>query len=108
MNIYDANIRGVEPVTGKRTAVLHQANNFKIRIVELPPGGNIPPCEMADSAMFHVLSGSANITVNSEIATVGEGQGIATGPATVSMTSKHGARLLGIQIQTSGPGEADG
>ena len=108
MKIFDTTVKRGGPDTGKRTGVLHQASNFKIRIIELLPGRSIPPCGMADSVILYVLSGSANITVNGDVSAVGEGQGIATGPATVSMASKHGARLLGIQIQKLGQGEEDG
>lgn len=94
--------------TGKRTEVIHQASNFKIRIIELPPGGSIPPCEMASSVIFHVLAGAVNITSDGETAYVKEGQGIVSEPATISMSTKTGARLLGIQIEKAEVRESDG
>ncbi len=91
----------------KKTAVLHQAGNFKIRIIELPPEGSIPPCEMASSVIFHILAGDVNITSDGDAASIEEGQGVVSGPATISMRSVNGASLLGIQMETEkgGPDE---
>lgn len=108
MRIFDTVMKEPKPDTGKRTVVLHQASNFKIRVIELSAGGNIPPCEMAYSVIFYVLSGSADITVDGDTASVEEGQGIVSVPATISMASKSGTRLLGIQIHKSKVEEING
>ncbi len=108
MKIFDTNIQEPKSHTGKRTTVLYQASNFKVRIIELSPGGNIPPCEMTSSVIFHVLSGSADITTDGKTASLKEGQGIVNDPATISMVSKTGARLLGIQIDKSKGEEVNG
>ncbi len=98
MKIFDTETKGKGSHAGKRTAILHQANNFRIRIIDLPPGEQIPSCEMASSVIFYVLSGSADVTVDDQTASVRNGRGIVSGPATVSMKTANGARLIGIQI----------
>jgi quercetin dioxygenase-like cupin family protein len=108
MKIYDTNIQRPQSHTKKKTTILHQASNFKVRIIELAPGGSIPPCEMASSVIFHVLSGSADVKTDGKTASVTEGQGIISDPATISMASKTGAKLLGIQIDYLETGGADG
>ena len=101
MQIFNLKSAGQPSHAGKNTTVLHQAENFKIRTIELPPGGNIPPCEMAANVIFYVAEGNAEITVNGEVVPLLEGQGIVSEPTTVSMKSESGARLLGIQIMTA-------
>lgn len=108
MNTFDTDAGKTELHSGKKTEVIHQASNFKIRIVELLPGENIPPCEMASSVIFHVLSGAVDITSDGETASIKEGQGMVSEPATISMNSKTGARLLGIQIEKAEVGDKDG
>ena len=99
MRTYDTKKAETMARDGKRTEVMHQASHFKIRMIELPLGGSIPPCEMASSVIFHVMSGTVDITSDGETVTIMEGQGVVSEPATVSMMSTTGARLLGIQIE---------
>lgn len=107
MRIFDTNASGTEKDADKRTAVLYHATNFKIRIIQLPPGGSIPPCDMVDIVIFHVLSGSVEINSDGNTMPVKDGQGIVSEPSTISMSSKSGVRLLGIQIAQSREDESD-
>jgi mannose-6-phosphate isomerase-like protein (cupin superfamily) len=53
---------------------------------------------MSSHVIFYVLDGKVNVTVNSESAVLNEKQCLITEPATISMKTKYGARLMGIQI----------
>jgi mannose-6-phosphate isomerase-like protein (cupin superfamily) len=101
MRIFDTDIVGSMDLSSKRTEVLHQASTFKIRIIILPPGGIISPCMMTATVIFHVISGAVDITSDGEMVSIKEGQGVVSEPATISMVSTNGVKLLGIQIETS-------
>jgi len=78
--------------------VFYQTPQFKARIIELPAGGGMPTCEMASHVLFYVVRGEAEVQVNGEVAAMREGQCLVTEPATISMKTKSGVRILGIQI----------
>jgi len=78
--------------------VFYQTPQFKARIIELPAGGGMPSCEMASHVLFYVVRGEAEVQVNGEVAALREGQCLAAEPATISMKTKSGVRILGIQI----------
>lgn len=67
-------------------------------MVQLPPGGEIPLCEMEPYVIFVVLSGTAEVFVNQEKAELQEGQCLITEPATLSMKTDTGVRIMGIQV----------
>jgi quercetin dioxygenase-like cupin family protein len=83
--------------------VFHEAPEFKMRVIDLAPGGSIPLCEMASHVVFVCVAGQALVTVDGEEALLNPAQGVVTEPASVSMRTDTGARLLGIQI-TASPG----
>ncbi len=78
--------------------VFYQAEEFKVRIIELPPGGEMPTCEMADHVLFTVVSGSADVDVDGETVTIEAGQMLITPPATLSMKTRNGVKIAGVQI----------
>jgi quercetin dioxygenase-like cupin family protein len=78
--------------------VFYETPEFKMRVIDLPPGGGVPSCEMASHVVFVCVDGEAAVTVDGEEAMLFAAQGIVTEPATVSMRTETGARLLGIQI----------
>jgi quercetin dioxygenase-like cupin family protein len=78
--------------------VFYQAPGLKARIIELEPGGEIPVCQMAHTVLFVVLRGQVTVMVDSDSAVLAEGQCLVTDPASISMRSEDGARLMGIQI----------
>lgn len=82
--------------------VFHEAPEFKMRVIDLAPGGSMPLCEMASHVVFVCVEGEASVTVDGDEVSLTPGQGLVTEPATLSMRSDTGAKLLGIQIA---PGE---
>ena len=98
MKVFDLNKMKAFPYEQRDKNVFYQAREFKTRIVELPPGGEMPTCEMASHVIFYVLGGEARVTVNSETVDLKEKQCLITEPATLSMITENGVRLMGIQI----------
>lgn len=82
--------------------VFHEAPEFKMRVIDLAPGGNIPLCEMASHVVFVCVEGEALVTVDGDEVSLNPAQGLVTEPATLSMRSRVGAKLLGIQITRIG------
>ncbi|MDD5039408.1 MAG: hypothetical protein PHN78_08875 [Dehalococcoidales bacterium] len=98
MNMFDLDKMSAFPYEQRANNVFYQTNEFKTRIIELPPGGQMPDCEMASHVIFYVLNGSAKITVNSETTDLKEKQCLISEPATISMKTESGVKLMGIQI----------
>lgn len=86
------------PYAQREKNVFYKAQEFKTRIIELPPGGQMPVCEMASHVIFFVLDGEATVTVNSETISLKEKLCLITEPATLSMKTVGGVRILGVQI----------
>lgn len=99
MKIIDVAIMPSHPYAERHKNVFFQQDEFKARIIDLKPGGAMPTCEMESYVLFYVLSGSAQVTVNDESADLAAGQCLVTEPATLAMTTEHGVRMLGVQIQ---------
>ena len=98
MNVFDLKKIAAFPYEQREKNVFYQAKEFKTRIIELPPGGEMPICEMASHVIFYILNGEARVTVNSETVGLKEKQCLITEPATLSMTTEKGVKLMGIQI----------
>lgn len=98
MKVFDLKTMKAYPYAERQKNVFYQANEFKTIIVELPPGGEIPVCEMIPHVIFMVIEGSAEITVNGEKVMLKEGQCLITEPATLSMKTDTGVRIMGTQI----------
>ena len=58
----------------------------------------MPECKMASYVMFYVVRGTAEVTVEKEKHHIKEGQVLITEPATLSMTTADGVRIMGVQI----------
>lgn len=101
MNLFDLTTMVAYPLKERDKNVFYSAANFKMRIIEIKPGGAIPPCEMAQQVVFTVVSGSADITVDGETARAGQGHCVATPPATVSIKTDEGVRIMALQIDTN-------
>jgi len=78
--------------------VFYEAREFKARITELAPGGEISRCEMISYVIFYVIEGSAELKVDGEKTMIREGECLITEPVTLSMKTENGVRILGIQI----------
>jgi quercetin dioxygenase-like cupin family protein len=98
MKVIDLKGSHAYPLEEREKNVFFQSEDFSARIVALPSGGGIPPCEMAASVIFVVISGTVTIRVNGKDSDLVEGYCLITEPATLSMKTEDGARLLGIQI----------
>ena len=101
MKVFDLNKLTSHPYEKRDKNVFYQAKEFKTRIIELPPGGQMPVCEMESHVIFVVLDGEVKVTVNSETVGLKEKQCLITEPATLSMKTVGGVRILGVQIQKS-------
>jgi quercetin dioxygenase-like cupin family protein len=98
LKVFDLAAMEAQPYEKRDQNVFYKVPEFKTRIIELPPGGEIPKCEMSDHVIFYILAGEAEITVNAQISTLGERQCLITPPASFSMKTEKGVRILGIQI----------
>ena len=78
--------------------VFYKAKEFKARIIELPPGGEMPTCEMLSYVIFYVIKGTAEAKVNQEKIILKEGQCLITEPAIISIKTQDGVKMMGIQI----------
>jgi len=78
--------------------VFYKTKEFKARIIELPPGGEMPTCEMLSYVIFYVIKGTAEAKVNQEKIILKEGQCLITEPATLSIKTQEGVKMMGIQI----------
>jgi len=87
------------PSEEKEKNVFYQSKEFKTRIIELPPQGEIPNCEMTSHVIFYVITGTVQVTVNSEKQNLKAGQCLITEPATLSMRTENGVKIMGIQIE---------
>ena len=86
------------PHEDRHKNVLYKAKEFKTRIIELPPGGEMPTCEMASYVVFYVIRGTAEVEVNQQKTILKEGQCLITEPATLTMKTQNGVKMMGIQI----------
>jgi len=98
MRVFDLGEMKAFPYERRERNVFYQVKEFKIRIVELPPGGEISACQMVSHVIFYVLNGEVSVTANSATAELKEKQRLITGPATLSMRTEKGIRVMGIQI----------
>jgi len=101
VKVFDLNSMAALPYEQREKNVFYQTKEFKTRIIELPPGGHMPVCEMVSHVIFYVLNGEVKVTVNSETIALKEKQCLITEPATISMKTESGVKLMGIQVVTS-------
>jgi len=105
MEIFDLNDSNVYPFEERDKNVLFQSGAFKVRLIQLEAGGEIPPCAMAMNVIFCVLRGKGIITVNDKTNQVKPHSLIIAPPATISMKSEQGMKLLGVQINVESLGK---
>jgi quercetin dioxygenase-like cupin family protein len=101
MKVFDLNKMTALPYEQRERNVFYQTKEFKTRMIELPPGGEMPTCEMASHVIFYVLDGEVKVTINSETVELREKQCLITEPAIISMKTENGVRLMGIQVAKS-------
>ena len=98
MKVFDLNEMAALPYEQREKNVFYQTKEFKTRIIELPPGGQIPTCEMASYVIFYVLDGEVKVTVNTELVILKKNQCLIAEPSTFSMQTENGVKIMGIQI----------
>ncbi len=103
MKVYDLKAKPSHPYEDRDKNVFHKAEQFKARIIELPANGDMPACEMKSHVVFYVISGAATVSANEKSAILEEGQCLITEPATLSMKTTDGVRIMGIQIEAPVP-----
>ncbi len=86
------------PYAERDKNVFYKAKEFKARIIELPPGGEMPTCEMSSYVLFYVIEGTAEVKVNQQKANIRAGQCFISEPAMLSMKTKDGVKIMGIQV----------
>jgi len=96
MQVFNLKTMNVAAPEEKGKNVFYKSEHLKTRLIELPAGGGIPECQMESHVLFYVIEGKAQVTVNQEEAVITEGQCLITAPATVSMKTDAGVRMLGI------------
>lgn len=101
MQVFEIKEMGSHPYKEREKNIFYKAKEFKARIIELPPGGEMPTCEMASYVIFYVIEGEAEVNVNQEKANIKEGQCLITNPATLSMRTNDGVKIMGIQVVKS-------
>ena len=101
MQVFDLKAMAPYPYEERDRNVFYKAKEFKARIIELPASGEIPTCEMSSHVIFYVIEGSVEIKVNQDKVNIREGQCLITEPATLSMKTKNGVKMMGIQVVKS-------
>ncbi len=101
MQVFDVKAMVAYPYEERGRNVFYKAKEFKARIIELPPGGEMPTCEMASYVIFYVIEGAAEVGVNQEKANIKERQCLITEPATLSMRTSDGVKIMGIPVEKS-------
>lgn len=98
MRVVDLKAMVSDPNKEREMNIIFNVEEFKVRNIRLPADGKIPDCEMPSYVIFYVIEGSVDVTVDRERTTLNEGQCLISDPATISMSSKDGAKIMGIQI----------
>ena len=98
MQIFNLDSLKTFPYDERDKNVFFKVEEFKTRIIRLLPGENIPECEMASYVIFIVLEGEVEITVNTDKANLVKNQCLIIEPSIISMQSKNGVKIIGIQI----------
>lgn len=100
MKIFDLMGLEAQGYENRQVNVFFQNDMFKARVIVLEAGGSIPECHMETHVMFYVVKGEVILRKNDETSVLKENQVFITEPAILSMASKEGARLMGVQIKT--------
>ena len=98
MKTFDINSIQAFPFSEREKNLFYKAEEFKMRIIELATGQELPDCEMKSHVIFFLIKGNVETTVNMEKTILTEGQLLVSEPANFSMKALEASRLLGIQI----------
>ena len=98
MQIIDLEKMISNPYEEREKNIFYNVEEFKARIIKLPADGDMPTCKMDSYVIFYVIEGTVDVTVNQEKATINEGQCLISEPASLSMRTTDGVKIMGIQI----------
>ena len=98
MQIFNLASLNTFPYNERDKNVFFKTDEFKTKIIKLSPGENITECEMASYVIFIVLEGEVEIKVNTDKTILVKNQCLITEPSVISMQSKNGVKIIGIQI----------
>lgn len=98
MKIFDLYEMRSFPHEERDKNVFYHSKEFKTRIISLSAGEKIPECEMASYVIFLVIQGEATVTVNSKDSVISAGKCLISEPALLSLKTKSGVKIMGIQI----------
>ena len=101
IQVFDLKAMKAYPYEERDRNVFYKTREFKARIIKLPAGGEMPTCEMASYVIFYVIEGAAEVRVNQEKVNIKEGKCLITEPATLSIRTNDGVKLMGIQVVKS-------
>lgn len=99
MQVFDIKTMVSYPYEERDKNVFYKTKEFKTRIIELPPGGEMPICEMVSYVIFFVVTGVAEVKANQEIVNIKEGQCLIAEPVTLSMKTENGVKIVATQIE---------
>lgn len=99
MEIFNLKDMKAMPYEQRDKNVFYEAPQFKTRIIQLPPGGRMPECDMETFVIFIVVEGSAKIKVNQKEMFLIANECLITEPAVLSMTTESGVKIMGVQIK---------
>ncbi|MDZ7740578.1 MAG: hypothetical protein U5Q03_02170 [Bacteroidota bacterium] len=86
------------PFSERHKNVFYQVDEFKMRIIELESGQELPDCQMESYVIFSMVSGEVEVIVDNEKTLLKEGELLVSEPAKFSMRALKASRLVGIQI----------
>ncbi len=78
--------------------VYNKVEAFKMRIIELESGQELPDCQMVSYVVFSLVSGEVEVIVDNQKSLLKEGELLVSEPAKFSMKALKASRLVGIQI----------
>jgi quercetin dioxygenase-like cupin family protein len=104
MEIFDLMDLEAQGYENRKVNVFFQNDLFKTRVIVLEANGKIPECQMDSYVMFYVVKGEVILRKNNESSILKESQVFITEPALLSMETKTGARLMGVQINVQDSG----
>jgi quercetin dioxygenase-like cupin family protein len=100
METFDLMNLEAEGYEKRNVNVFFENDLFKTRVIVLEPKQKIPECMMDSFVMFYVVKGEVLLRKNEESSILKENHVFITEPALLSMETRTGARLMGIQIKS--------
>ncbi|MEX2369631.1 MAG: hypothetical protein WD578_01405 [Bacteroidales bacterium] len=98
MKIFDTKALQAFPFSERQRNVFFQVEEFKMRIIELESGQQLPDCQMNSYVVFSLVSGEVEVIVDYQKSLLKEGELLVSEPARFSMKALKASRLVGIQI----------